>query len=244
MREELCNTIYDSNKNLVVIRRPNGEMFKVNANNSVFAKSLPLLQIMDGRWIAVSMNIDSDIIKGVSYNPADIHITSNLEKNDSVRDIIPRAGLKFNKISNLKEIYNDEKLSLRMTYIYSSYESVTHSYELQVMSYLEPFVKLVNDTELIISVQKICLVEKKIPEYFLKMYDLGYLSSCSPYMFFKICEMALKYHLVSIDEFVYSLPCLPYVDYHCMNSQKRKTLGTLRTIKDELFRELEERNKP
>lgn len=240
---ELCNAIYHSPTRIVIIRRSNGEMLKINANNSIFAKSKPLIQIMDGRWIIISVNMNDYIINAISHEPSGIHITSDDVRNERVRDIIPRSSLHFKYIPNLKEIRDDERLSIRMSYIYSDFESITHSYELQVMSYLEPFVKSVNDTDLIIDVQKLCLVNKEIPVDFLEKNNLEYLSSCSPYMFFKVCEMALKYHMVSLDEFVYSLPCLPYVDYHSMNMQDtRHTLGSLRRIKDGLFEELEQKN--
>lgn len=225
MISEICKATYVRLKDVVVINM-DGNYFMVDYHRSVFKKSTVLIDAMKDRWVDVEITFDGSFIVSVKF--LDLNL-EDYNTTESINRILPRQSYDFKKIEHVKELFDNEKISLRLCNIYHKYKSIAYYYELHAMNLLLSVIKYEN-TDDIIRYQKKCLLLKRIPEEFKS-------HKCSPYMFFKVCEMALKYHLLSIDEFVYSPPCIPYTDFDIMSLANRISLAKLRNAKESVIEE-------
>lgn len=231
MEFEMCKAILLKDSDLVVVRRESGDYIKIKFRGSLFYQNSIIYNTMNGRWIEINIMFNGEFISKIKYYNITVNDYVDVMKMQSV---IPRSRIMFKSVDNVDDLFNDDKISTRLACIYTSYDSIAANYELEAMSILYKLINI-SDTSIVSRMQKLCLVGKQLPKSLIEYYcdDFPY-DKCSPYLFFKVCEMALKYHLLTIDEFVYSQPCLPYTEFTILSTRKKQSISKLRNIRNDI----------
>lgn len=230
-----CYIIKPKGKEFVVIRCSN-LYYKVNFKNSVFYVNT-ISEIIEDKWMTGDILFDNNCIIYVRIGG----ITSCHSASSSTLGVIPRMGAGFmldtecvdGSIDNMTDyVRKDEKAAIRLGYISSRYDYVTIDYELNVLTRMLTLLKHETDNSVIQEMQKHCLLnktDKYLPnERWIRRNPLFKYERCSPYMFFKVCEMAMKYLIMPDDKFIMLRPCMPYVEYDNVLNSNGSSISSIR----------------
>lgn len=199
--------------------------YRVMYRGSIFQTSnAALLKLISNWFIPAIIEFDGCYIKSVNFG--DDMVASNEQFDYSRLEFtFKNYDFVFRKVDDKDRLIGDEKIMLRLSNIMLERNAKTFGYEVHVMSLMTKLLEVYhNDNSLISAAQRRCLKTKKVP--------VGISSGegvvVSPYMFFKACEMAMRYTVSPLDEFVHRMPCLPYVDSDSMVKQRNISMNGIR----------------
>lgn len=109
-----------------------------------------------------------------------------------------------------ERLISDEKIRLRLTSMVYSQTLMVIKYEIVLMDLMAKIVDKIADTRIISELCEDCIKSGAVPFSVLRRQGVEICNTVKPYTFYKVCEMALRYNLNTLDKFVYEKPCFPY----------------------------------
>lgn len=193
----------------VVIIYDGEHFYKVTYKGSIFETSdVILLKLMKNSFVPATVEFDGCYVKCANFGDG---IIASDERFDYSRleVVFKNYDFVFRGVDDKDRLIGDEKIMLRLANVLLERDVNTFGYEVHIMRLMTKLLDMYcNDNSLISKIQKKCLKTKKVPV----KISSGDGVVVSPYMFFKTCEMAMRYTTSPLDEFVRRMPCLPYMD--------------------------------